>query len=321
MRFYQVFGGILGSELEFPELRPTRARAADWTLRCVASCAPDNAGECIGSDVVDANVRVRALRLRDGFRLHFDDTGAFDVSADGREIEWYRPDGVDERAARVDLTGRVLALTLHVTGWLSLHASAVAVDGRALGFLGAKGSGKSTLAVSLARAGAEFMSDDILPVDPRGTPTARPGAPSVRMFPDTASQLGIAIDHATDPAHAKPLFRESALERRRLHPAPLDALYVLAGTDAGDAGIPRRTRLTQSDAVFQVLRHTKIGALLGQSEAATVLQRTAALVSAVPVYELCVPRDFARLDDTATALFEWHSLVAASRITAVAGCA
>jgi len=59
-------------------------------------------------------------------------------------------------------TGTILALILGLQGEHPLHASAVAVDGRAIAIAGASGSGKSTLAAKLCIAGASFVTDDLL---------------------------------------------------------------------------------------------------------------------------------------------------------------
>ncbi|HEX6249872.1 MAG TPA: hypothetical protein VFZ56_00405 [Gemmatimonadaceae bacterium] len=321
MRFYEIFGGILESELEFPELRPTRPGVADWIIRTTDSPVPAGSAESIGWDAVEPDVRVQAYRLAGGYRLKFDDTGVFDVSSDGREISWRPSPSADERAARLDLTGRVLALALHLGGCLCLHASAVSIGGRAIAFLAPKGSGKSTLAVALERAGAELMSDDIVPVELRPAPMARPGAHSVRMFRDTAAMLGMHIDFALDSSTSKPMFRDSAIGRRRVHAAPLDALYLLSSVSAPDAPPVHRKRLSEPAAVTRVLGQTKIGVLLGGPEAAAVLHRTADLVSSVPVYELEVARDFSRLDDVVGTFFAWHSHEPERAVTPVADCA
>lgn len=321
MRFYEIFGGILESELEFPELRAIRPGVADWIVRATDAPVPDGVAESIGWDAVEPNVRVHAYRLPSGYRLHFDDTGVFDVSSDGHEISWHRSPSADERAVRLDLAGRVLALALHIGGCLCLHASAVSIGGRAIAFLAPKGSGKSTLAIALERAGAEFMSDDIVPVEVTPEPVARPGAHSVRMFRDTAATLGMQMDLAMDASTSKPMFRDSAIGRRRVNAAPLDALYLLSSVAGPDEPPVSRERVAEPDAVMRVLGQTKIGVLLGGHEAASVLQRTADLVSAVPVYELRVARDLSRLDDVVASFFTWHSHEPERAVTPVADCA
>lgn len=52
--------------------------------------------------------------------------------------------------------------------YLFFHAGAVALGGRGFLFPAASGSGKSTLVAGLVAAGFEYISDDIVPVDPAG---------------------------------------------------------------------------------------------------------------------------------------------------------
>jgi hypothetical protein len=48
-----------------------------------------------------------------------------------------------------------------------VHASAAAVEGRAIVLPGPMGAGKSTLAAALVRAGAGYLTDEIVAIDPR----------------------------------------------------------------------------------------------------------------------------------------------------------
>ena len=136
MNSYQVFGGVLRSELEFPELDHAVRGEPDWTLTVTTASAPDvPLGDALGEDKVDQGVMVRSFATPQGFRLVYDDTGVFDVTAGGREIRWHRPESADLEAGRLDVLGRVLALALHASGWLSLHGSAVAMAEGAVAFL------------------------------------------------------------------------------------------------------------------------------------------------------------------------------------------
>ena len=63
-------------------------------------------------------------------------------------------------------------------GLYSLHAAAVACDGRALLLPAPSGSGKSTLSVALARSGLSFMADDLVFV------SRSPAGLCVHGFPD-----------------------------------------------------------------------------------------------------------------------------------------
>jgi len=111
MNSYHVFGGVLRSELAFPELDVAERGDPDWTLTVTFTPAPDvPLGPQLGEDRVDVDVLVHSYATPSGFRLVYDDTGVFDVSEGGRAIRWHRPPSADLEAGRLDVLGRVLAL-------------------------------------------------------------------------------------------------------------------------------------------------------------------------------------------------------------------
>src|SRR5690606_27590933 len=107
MFHYTLFGNVMRSDVEFPELKPAEPQVPWWTLRCVETLPASPHCELLGEDVVTGNVHVRMYRDGDLLRIAFDDTGTFVVSPDGRRIDWLRPADVAMEAARADLTGRV----------------------------------------------------------------------------------------------------------------------------------------------------------------------------------------------------------------------
>jgi hypothetical protein len=80
-------------------------------------------------------------------------------------VTWWVHPGVSEEAASIKASGSVLSTALILGGHLVLHASAVAVDGRAVAFVAHSNSGKSTLATLVCRAGGQLISDDVLRID------------------------------------------------------------------------------------------------------------------------------------------------------------
>jgi hypothetical protein len=312
MNCYQVFGGVLRSELEFPELDAATRTDVDWTLFVTTSPAPDvPVGPPLGEDKVDQGVMVRSYVTPTGFRLVYDDTGVFDVSAGGREIRWHRPAAADLEAGRLDVLGRVLALALHAEGWLSLHGSAVALAEGAVAFLAPKGNGKSTLAFALMRAGAALMTDDTVVIDSGSPPTVRPGVQSVRLFRDSADWLSAPAPIA-GTSDIKATFGQLSDDARRLTRAPLAALYLLESVPAGTIAEPlARERLEGPAAVLGLLGQTKIGALLGGAEAPTVFASVVALAERSPIYKLRVARDYDRLGIVVDRIMAWHGGVGA----------
>jgi hypothetical protein len=317
MNSYLVFGGVLRTELEFPELDVATRGDADWTLTVSTAPAPDvPLGDPLGEDRVDLGVMVRSYTTPSGFRLVYDDTGVFDVTAGGREIRWHRPQGADLEAGRLDVLGRVLALALHASGWLSLHGSAVALADGAVAFLAPKGNGKSTLAFALMRAGAALMTDDTVVIGSGVPATVRPGVQSVRLFRDSADWLA-ATSPIAGTSDVKATFGQIADDARRLTRAPLAALYLLESVPAGTIAEPlERERIEGPAAVFGLLGQTKIGALLGGAEAPTVFAAVVALAEGSEIYRLRVSRDYERLQTVVEQLMAWHGGVGA-RATAL----
>ena len=316
MNSYHVFGGVLRSELEFPELDASTRGDADWTLTVTFAPAPDVPSAVpLGEDKVDQGVKVRSYATPMGFRLVYDDTGVFDVTAGGREIRWHRPVAADLEAGRLDVLGRVLALALHASGWLSLHGSAVALAEGAVAFLAPKGNGKSTLAFALMRGGAALMTDDTVVIGSGDPATVRPGVQSVRLFRDSADRLDARAPIAGS-SDVKATFGQLSDDARRLTRAPLAALYLLESVPAGTIADPLdRRRIEGPDAVFGLLAQTKIGALLGGAEAPTVFGAVVALAEGCPIYRLCVTRDYERLSTVVERIMGWHGGVGARGVT------
>ena len=312
MNSYQVFGGVLRSELEFPELDPAMRGDADWTLVVTTTPAPDVPLDApLGEDKVDQGVMVRSYATPTGFRLVYDDTGIFDVTDGGREIRWHRPESADLEAGRLDVLGRVLALALHASGWLSLHGSAVALAEGAVAFLAPKGNGKSTLAFALMRAGAALMTDDTVVIGSGSPATVRPGVQSVRLFRDSADWLSATAPIAGS-SDIKATFGQLSDDARRLTRAPLAALYLLESVPAGTIAEPvARQRLEGPEAVLSLLGQTKIGALLGGAEAPTVFASVVALAEGSAIYKLRVTRDYERLGTVIERIIGWHGGVGA----------
>jgi hypothetical protein len=309
---YQVFGGVLRSELEFPELDAVAAGEPDWTLTVTFTPAADvPLGPPLGEDRVDVNVMVRSYAIPAGFRLVYDDTGVFDVSEGGRAIRWHRSPASDAEAGRLDVLGRVLALALHASGWLSLHGSAVALSEGAVAFLAPKGNGKSTLAFALMRAGGALMTDDTVVIEPGRPSIVRPGVQSVRLFRDSADWLSASAPLA-GTSDIKATFGQLSEDARRLTRAPLAALYLLESVPAGTIGEPvERTRLQGPPSVFQLLTQTKIGALLGGAEASKVFDSVVGVAEGSPVYRLRVTRDYEQLRQVVERILDWHGGVGA----------
>ena len=301
MTCYEVFGGVLQSDIEFPELPTSERDRPDWTLRRRESLAPLSDPVVVGVEALAGGVAARLERGRDRFRLRFDDTGSFDITRDGARIDWSPVPGATPAVVRADVLGRVLSVALHAAGDLCLHASAAAIGGQAVALVGPRGYGKSTLTMALVANGARLIADDTVRLS-GAPPRTAVAVPSLRLREDVAARFGV---HTEAEIGDKVIVRDAPMAAERW--LPLHAVYVLVprAFDAAPA-LLRRERLGALEATLALVRHGKLAPLLGGDEAATVLPRASAVANAVPVFALEVARDLSRVGDAARVLAGWH---------------
>jgi hypothetical protein len=212
--------------------------------------------------------RVRSLSAPDRDFLVVSGAGAFAVGPEGIAVD---PEpGAEETAIEEALLGPALALAMARRGIFVLHASAVAMGGGVIGFLGESGAGKSTLARLLVEAGppgdVALAADDLLAVGPEAA--ALPHYPQLKL--DPAAMAAIA-----DLAPSYPLLALCVLE-----PAPPTA-------PVGSEALP------PGSAAAELLRHTIAGSLFAEDLLAEHLGFAARIAGRVPLRRLAVPR---RLD-------------------------
>jgi hypothetical protein len=101
----------------------------------------------------------------------------------------------------------VVPFSAALRGRLTLHASGVALQGRAVAFVGESGAGKSTLALAFQQGGCEILADDLLPV--RFAEGGGPFIPDLRgealplaclLFPEREQGLAAPRAEALEPA-------------------------------------------------------------------------------------------------------------------------
>ena len=278
---------------------PFRARA--FGLHWASDIAlPHFAADTETDAAVDIRVeRIEALSARaplrtinrgavhgDGFHLTNDSIACFEMSG-GNRIG-YVP-GVQWRGELpLRFYSTVVALTCAWRGAIPMHASAVAIDGRALLLCGATGAGKSTLTAALLAQGAEFIGDDLTMLD--GGATVPRGRTTMRLHPDTARWVPTAsAEPDIRDGRGKWLVEPLSPESDRW---PL-AGFVLVGAEQDAADRARlKARVAQ-----QMFRPRWLEALPGQSARVGGLFGAAAGVPilALPNVEIGGESDFREL--------------------------
>ncbi|HRV95310.1 MAG TPA: serine/threonine protein kinase [Anaerolineae bacterium] len=124
------------------------------------------------------------------FWLCYSDGTKFVINGSGNRIwaTWLPATSLEDTATY--LLGPILGFVLRLRGITCLHASAVAIDGRAVILVGPAGAGKSTTAAALARLGYPILSDDIVALsEQKGAFLVQPAYPRLRLWPESAQIL------------------------------------------------------------------------------------------------------------------------------------
>ncbi len=206
--------------------------------------------------------------------------GSFRVRAGTEVVAMPVPGAAPEFLARF-ISGHVSAILYYQRGVPALHASAVAVRGRAVAFVGGATVGKSPVASALVSRGHPLVSDDLLPlhlVD--GRALAYPGPPSMKLWPDTVRALGGDPD-GMPSAWPEGEKRHRAVGRVARGPLPLARVYLLRRAD--DHAI---APISGGEAVYALARHTYDSGLLHALDEARFFRQSTGLFRATPVYRL-----------------------------------
>lgn len=236
---YRGFGVAWSSDtaLDLFDLDQEQDAAADITVRTVGQLRDRAAGTPINAGFV----------FPDGFRVHSDAEGVFDVF-DARRIE-YRPTAQWDGVMPATFYGTVAALTLALRGRIPFHASAVEVDGRAILLTGAPGAGKSTLAAQMLGHGARLLSDDLSVVESSADgPLVCRGRSTIRLHREMAERVEhtMRCGVAGDP-RGKWIVRPVA--RALAERVPLGGTILLGQPD--DATVSARTVMGLAGHLFR----------------------------------------------------------------------
>ena len=229
-----------------------------------------------------AHFRIEA-HARAGYLMWGRGRGSYVLSADARRLRCAPASGPAEAWQRF-LIGQVLPFAALVHGLEVLHASAVVLDGRAMALTGPSGAGKTSLALALCRRGAEFLTDDVLAVEPLAHGlVAHPGPPLLALRREDSDRISDAAVAPLAGVVATGARERIARVSGAASPVTLAALFFLdrsAGQARGTSFEPcadARTLLASTfnfvlDSPARMRRLLDVGALLarGRAERITV---------------------------------------------------
>ena len=242
---------------------------------------------------------LRVFRLLHGeyYRFDYADETRFLIDRAGSEIwaEWSAPLTLEDTATY--LLGPVLGFVMLLRGIVCLHASAIAIEDKAIALLGPAGSGKSTTAAAFAERGCKVLAEDVVTLDDRGDRfLVRPGYPCIRLWPPAVKALYGSETHLP---RLTPNWDKCYLDlSERFHstPLPLAAIYQL-GERHHDARAPFITALDRSEGLMALVANTYATKLMDRQMRAREFDLLTRVVGNIPLRRITPHADPARITD------------------------
>jgi hypothetical protein len=240
------------------------------------------------------NLRVGLFPDREYFGFFYGDGMRFAVQRQGREVLAGWPENYTLEDACTYLLGPVMGFVLRLRGTVCLHASAVAVEDRAIALVGLPGAGKSTTAAAFACSGFPVLSDDIVALSHKDEQwIVQPGYPRVNLWPDSALSLfgsEDALPHITPTWDKRYLPLGENSHRFASNSLPLGAIYILECRDPR-LNAPIVELLSAKEALISLVANTYVNYLLDQNMRRTEFDVLSCVVSGIPVRRVRLPDD------------------------------
>ena len=327
--WYSVFGLLLRSNIAIPGLTalapPTHEADVSVELAQAHEPASDHparagaASEAVGKNEVQKDdpetlfytsvytddsgepiLRIFSTAEGGMLRVAYPDGMQFWLDRAGENVWGRWPEELSLGDAASCLMGPILGLLLRLRGLTCLHASAVAIGGRAVLFSGAGGAGKSTTAAMLARRGHAVLADDICVVIEREESfLVRAAYPYLSLWPDSAEMI-YGAEHRLPAFSAnfdKRMARSDCADGLRFEtePVALGAIFVL-GERSDDPGAPLLEAIDLREGLLSLVVNSYATNLLSPEMRAKEFSQLGRLMASVPVHRVRAHSDPGKLE-------------------------
>jgi hypothetical protein len=254
---YSAYGLLLETNIPIPGLPAARELQdadvsirfgvmPDWVRQDEKSARVWHTREYL-DDFGNPTLIIRLLANDQYFHFAYSDGTEFLINSEGSEIFARWPLDLTLADTATYLLGPILGFVLLLRGVVSLHASAIAVNGCAVAILGPGGAGKSTTAATFAKLGYAVLADDIVTLDPSNDRfLVHPAHTRIRLWPTSVEALYGSPDAlprltpSWDKLYLDLTTMEFAFQPSSL---PLAAIYLL-----GPRGMSHESHVTSMSA-------------------------------------------------------------------------
>lgn len=281
-----LYGFEVKAELPLRRLNAAPGARGELAIDAAVEPLPVPTGEPVSTLVGEDGRRFYASHEMGGrCLLELPPSGKFLLDPRAMRVSVSIGDG-DTALREHRIVSSAVCTLLAMRGDLVLHASAAAVEGRAVLFCGPTGRGKSTLALALGEAGHEVLGEDgvAISLEPDG-PVAYPGARGIRVR-SLGADGARRTDLAPDPGPGEP------------PPCPVAAV-VLLGERGGALTVEPLEAALALALLTPNLTHSG-----GRAAIAAAFGRLAGLLHTVPAFRASFPEDLDSLPAAAAGLLD-----------------
>jgi hypothetical protein len=228
----------------------------------------------------------------------YDDGMEFWLDESRHEIWSVWPEPLTLADAATYLLGPVFGVLLRLKGTTCLHASAVAIGGKAVLFTGDAGAGKSTTAAALAQRGHLVLSDDIVPLAEReGNFIAVPAYSYLSLWPESVKMLygpDAALPEFSKNFTKQQLALEGKSDSSVLASYPVAAIFAF-GARSSEDNVPRVENMSQREGLLALIANSYASRILDIEKRAKEFEVLGRVARSVPVQRLLPHSDPAYL--------------------------
>lgn len=213
---YCVFGLVISSEIELPELIEGEGLA---DISITLNEVPQH--------IENTTKRAHRLQISATEFLYIKNKSKFYVR-EGRLIKVEAYKSTVDASVRSCITEVCIVVSILQRGIIPIHGSSVVINGKSVIFTGVSGSGKSSLCFAFTKNKYEFLSDDIsvVSMDDSGSLLVLPGFPQRKLCKDTAKIMGYDTSNPAVTILEKKIIVNSNMHFRN-EAMPLSAIYEI----------------------------------------------------------------------------------------------